>query len=203
MSATCIIASYGDFAVWQPLIARARASARNQTRPFDQLFWHHLDDGTLQEARNEAAAEAKTDWLCFLDADDELDEHYHEAMHAAAGDIKRPATLGVVDGVQDDEPVMIPRADLRVRNFIVIGAFIRREEFLRVGGFSADPILEDWDLFTRLHLDGAEIVDVPKAIYRVHVRQGSRNSVEQAHGAVYSEIRNRYRYQWNLVKSDA
>lgn len=201
MSAACVVASYGDPEIWGPLGERALWSAHAQTKAFDEIYRVHLTDGTLQEARNSAIETVDTDWLCFLDADDELDVRYHEAMDACIeGGIKRPATLGIVDGIEDDEPYMIERADLQVRNFVVIGAFIRHEDFARVGGFSDDPVLEDWDLWIRLHLDGAEIVDVPDAIYRVHVRDDSRNSPHGDHHRVYSTIKNRYRDRWNVVK---
>lgn len=201
MSASCVIGTFGDRTRWEAFAARATASAYKQRFPFDQVIWSHAD--TLQHARNDGANDATSEWLVFLDADDELDTLYLKSMLEAKGDIRRPATLGIVDGVEDDEPVMITRADLRVRNFIVIGAMIRREAFLRVGGFSDDPILEDWDLWIRLYLDGAEIVDVPEAVYRVHVRPQSRNSFERLHGSVYSEIKNRYRDRWNSVKPAA
>lgn len=206
ITAACVIASYGDSRYWTPLADRAAQSAGRQTLPFDEVIRLHLPEGRLQQARNEAASHAKSHWLCFLDADDELDPHYVEAMGKVHGDIKRPATLGVIDGIEDDYPVMIERGELRVRNFIVIGAFFRREQFEAVGGFSDDPVLEDWDLWIRMHLDGAEIVDVPEAIYRVHVRDGSRNTPRPTpselarHGKVYSEIKNRYRDRWNVIK---
>lgn len=201
MSAACVIASYGDPNVWLPLGERAFRSAEAQTKPFDEVYRVHLEEGTLQEARNSALDFVDTDWICFLDADDELDVRYHEAMeNCTIGQIKRPATLGIVDGIEDDNPYLIERADLRMRNFIVIGAFIQFEDFARVGGFSDDLALEDWDLWIRLHLDGAEIVDVPDAIYRVHVRDDSRNSPHGDHHRVYSTIKNRYRDRWNVVK---
>lgn len=201
MSATCVVATFGDRAVWDPLAERAIKSAELQTVAFDDIIRLHGND--LQTARNAAADQARTDWLCFLDADDELDDHYHEAMIQGpvnVNEIRRPATLGVhPDGHEDDFPVMIPRCDLRVANCIVIGAFVRRQHFLTAGGFSNDPILEDWDLFIRMHLDGATIVEVPDAVYRVHVRSGSRNTPNATHdellrhGRMYNDIKNRYR----------
>lgn len=203
-----MIASYGDADVWDPLAHRAVTSALAQTVSFKEVIRLHLPGGTLQQARNQAAESARSEWLCFLDADDELDDHYHEAMQQGsveANEIRRPATLGVhADGHEDDYPVMIPRCSLRVGNCIVIGAFVRRQHFLTAGGFGADPVLEDWDLFIRMHLDGAEIVDVPDAIYRVHVNPRGRNTTSPTksdlllHGRVYNDIKNRYRERWQL-----
>jgi GT2 family glycosyltransferase len=133
---------------------------------------------------------AISEWLVFLDGDDELDFHYNEAMVAGTGDIRRPATLGIVDGIEDDGPVMIPRSDMRYRNCVVIGAMIRRADFLAVGGFADLEALEDYDLWIRMIRAGARIGDVPKAIYRVNVTPVSRNQNRDAHNRAYTKICN-------------
>ena len=191
MTVSVIIPTYGQNDLYRLLALRAANSVNLQTvEPLEIVRVH---EETLQEARNEGAARAKGEWLIFLDADDELDPRYVEAMVAAEGDIRRPATLGVVDGVEDIAPVMIPRKDLLVTNFIVIGAMHRREDFLAVGGFNDYPCLEDWDLWLRMVHNGAEVVDVPEAIYRVNVIPDSRNSDVGVHAKVYSKIRKQYR----------
>lgn len=127
-----------------------------------------------------------------MDADDELDERYVENMLAGSGDIRQPSTLGVIDGVEDDTPVLIPERPLRVSNFIVIGAFLRTSYFQRVGGFDDFAAFEDWDLWRRCVNAGAVIKPTPGAVYRVHVRSGSRNSLTQPGAlAAYQAIRKR------------
>jgi hypothetical protein len=147
---------------------------------------------TLAEARNRAAAKLETDWLIFLDADDELDERYVESMLAGDGDIRQPSTLGVYsDGTEDDYPVLIPpKSNLLIGNHLVIGSMVRSDLFFEVGGFQDLPILEDWDLWIRCWLAGAKIGVAPEAIYRVHVSQG-RNSSDM-HGSVYTQIQCTY-----------
>lgn len=190
---TVIIPTFGDDPVWRQMAFRAAASAANQTyEPQEIVRVHHAD--SLHEARNAGAAQAETEWLIFLDADDELDPRYVEAMFAKDhGDIRRPATLGVVEDVEDDEPVMIEAKDLLHTNYIIIGAMCRRDQFMAVGGFNDYPVLEDWDLWLRMVHNGSEVVDVPDAIYRVHVRPGSRNQDVAQHGKIYSKIRRQYR----------
>jgi len=189
-SAACIISTYGDYGTWGPKAENAARSADLQSWSFDQVICSHGE--TLHEARNNGADLAHTEWLVFLDADDELDYKYCESMLNGKGDIRQPATLGIVNGVEDDFPVVIPERNLAEANYIVIGAFVRREQFLRVGGFDAYPVLEDWALWIKCKLDGASILPCPEAIYRVHVNLEGRNNQADLHGQVYSQIRQQY-----------
>lgn len=191
MSVGVVVGTFGDSETWGWIAGRALASVLDQTVPADVLTWSHAD--TLQEARNKGASQCDTDWLIFLDADDELDSGYIEAMIKASGDIRKPATLGIENGVEDYYPIMIPATDIYVTNHIVIGAMVRKELFTKVGGFSDDPVLEDWDLWLRCIQAGATIGEVPKAIYRVHVNRASRNHDVGLHGQTYAAIQRRYR----------
>lgn len=157
------------------MVERAVLSVARQAVQADELV---ISVGTtLQEARNRPGLRATTEWLCFLDADDELDASYIQHMLAGEGDIRQPSTLGVVNGVEDDYPVLIPPRPLAVSNYIVIGAFVRAALFRQVGGFEDYEAFEDWDLWRRCWAAGAAIGAVPEAVYRVHVRPDSRNSM--------------------------
>ena len=189
------IGTYGS-PKWAALAQRAIASARHQATPAHEVL--HLHAHTLHEARNGAAQDATGEWLCFLDADDELDEHYIEAMTLAADHVGpallRPATLGIYpDGHTDDEPVVHPPKPLLRANFMIIGTLIRRDQFLRLGGFDDLPVFEDWELWIRAWRDGAALRAVPDAIYRVYVNTTGRNSVPQeTWSKTYDEIRRRH-----------
>lgn len=187
-----IIGTFGDIVEWTPLVQRASASITAQTHPADFVIWKHAD--TLQHARNWGAGDAtRADWFIFLDADDELEPTYIEEMLRATGDIRRPSTRGIYeDGTIEDPPSLIPERDLNVANYIVIGAMIRAAMFFDVDGFDDYPILEDWALWLKMvHHQNAVITAVPAAVYRIHVRSGSRNT-EPEHRAVYQIIRQRY-----------
>lgn len=185
-----IVGTYGDEAAWKPLADRAVQSAVQQTVLPDAVL--HVHRSSLQEARNTGAEMADTEWLIFLDADDELDRQYIESMLRSPGDLRRPMTLGVYeDGSEDAAPIFIPRKPLLESNYIVIGAMCRREQFLEAGGFNDYPILEDWDLWLRLAILGAEITDAHGAIYRVHVRPNSRNQ-DSSHGRIYNRIKSNH-----------
>jgi glycosyltransferase involved in cell wall biosynthesis len=196
------IGTYGD-EHWQHL-AETRAIPSVEKQTFAPYDWHAVHAPTLAEARNRAAVQAGGEWLCFLDADDELDPHYLEAMAQAVehdGPAKRllqPSTLGVYsDGHTDKAPVLHPPKDLHVHNFLIIGTVVRRDQFLRVSGFADLISHEDWDLWLRCWIDGAVVQPVPEAIYRVHVRNNGRNSAGTApHIKVINDIRAKYRGQY-------
>jgi hypothetical protein len=191
-----VVATYGDHSVWGPMAERAIASAKSQTVTDMEVISCHAD--SLHEARNAAAMKAWGKYLIFLDADDTLDRNYVknmlDAAHGAAGPtLFQPSTLGVrEDGVEDTEPVLIRPADsLLTRNHMVIGTMLERRLFMSVGGFRDFQMYEDWDLWLRCWIyGGARWTAVPEAIYRVLVREGSRNNQDASlQVATYNKIR--------------
>lgn len=183
-----LICTYGDIK-WAELAAeRALPSANAQTYDNCEVVMHHGGDN-IAESRNMAVELVDGDQLIFLDADDELDLGYVEAMRIAyernliRSDYRhflyQPSTLGIVDGVEDPYPVMIEERSLDTGNFMVIGTMIERSVFEQVGGFEDWPVAEDWDLFTRCWLAGSGFLQVPDAIYKVHVNPEGRNSQDR------------------------
>lgn len=196
---TVCIATFGDEESWSPLVKRAWRSAADQTLSPKDVVYVHGDD--LHVARNAAAADVFDGWLCFLDADDELDPGYLEAMQRTIDGLDssrrwllQPATLGVYPGgATDSAAVVIPRKPLIDGNYMVIGTLISADQFHRVGAFRPWACYEDWDLWIRAWLDGAESQAVPEAIYRVHVSPGSRNNGDRrTQVATYHAIRNQH-----------
>lgn len=188
------IATYGDDK-WVDLAKeRALPSAMNQTVKCEVSYVHA---GTLTDARNGAASASEGNQLIFLDADDELDPGYVEAMGEAHEKdellLYQPATLGVVNGKEDPEPVLIPRRPLDTGNFMVIGTMVERSVFDEVGGFRDWPMYEDWELYIRCHKAGCGFLAVQDAVYRVHVSQVSRNNQSRdLQVKTFNEIRSLY-----------
>lgn len=140
----------------------------------------HDPEGTIASVRNQLAAESSADYLCFLDADDQLAPGFLAAMyeaargHAWAGGkiLFTPRVSYVSSGGRTDPPKFWPECSLTTGNWLVIGTLVPRQLFLDVGGFEEWAIYEDWALWGRCWKAGAEIVPVPDAIYLAHRKRG-------------------------------
>lgn len=192
MSVSIIIATYGDKDHWDRVSMTAILSAERQTRLPDKIVRVH--GATLHGARNAAAIEARTEWLCFLDADDELERDYVESMLGAEGDLRYPLVRYIREGKPDPCAIDLAEHDIYDGNYMVVSSFVRRSMFLEVGGFADMPVYEDWDLWLRCIQAGAQVRCVPEAIIRVHDNPGSRNKNENSL-QYWREIRARYSHK--------
>lgn len=205
MNVSILICSHGD-EKWQRLAgSRAAPSARGQCA--GEVLEMYDRQATLAEIRNLAGDVAENDWLCFLDADDELAPGFLAAATAPlldpatwdgvpAGERPRlllaPAIEYVHAGVRRGRPAIPNKGRWPDLNECVIGTLVSRDLFLEVGGFRDLPSLEDYDLWLRCVRAGARIVHVPDAIYLVHVSPRSRNSDQ----SVYDELRLEHAEVW-------
>lgn len=172
MSISILIATYGDLS-WE---RRARRAVRSASSQDVEVLAEHSPDATLAQARNALAAKADSEWIVFLDGDDELAPGYIEAMKAELlpGRLLAPSVQYVIRG-RRAAPKFWPEVSLKHGNWLVIGTAMERDLFHRVGGFRERDAYEDWELFARAWAAGAEIVKVPDAIYIAHQTNGSRN----------------------------
>lgn len=198
MSGTAIIiASYGD-AAWIELADRAHRSAGGQGAT--EIIRNHDSTGTLASVRNEAASRAMSDWLCFLDADDELAPNYLMPIAKAIGPrlltgnahrgLYAPSVGFVLESGDVTTPMIPNEGHWPRMNECVIGTVVHRDLFNEVGGFREYEGYEDWDLWLRCERAGAEIVYVRDAVYRAHVRPHSRNrarDLQRAYDLIWSE----------------
>jgi hypothetical protein len=157
---------------------RALPSARAQGVP---VLYAHGE--TLAEARNDVLAQAQTTFLIHLDADDELEPGYVDAMARGTADLRAPRIRQVRRG-RPRQPFM-PQVwghthacvgeCLRHGNFMVIGTAVRAALLRQVGGWEEWGWSEDWAAWARCWAAGGTVETIPDAIYRAHVRPGSRN----------------------------
>lgn len=200
MKISVIIPTYGDSEIWNPRAQRAVQSVMNQTVEA-QIIRIHGEN--LATARNEGAAKADAGWLIFLDADDELDPHYIEAMETGLShdmeihgghEIFQPSTVEFNNEGQVGVPEVIPTYDLMIRNYLIIGSMVAKVVFEDTKGFDPSlPLLEDYDFWLQCHKVGAEVTQCPEAIYRVRYNENSRNLANPTlHGQIAVQIRQRY-----------
>ncbi len=178
MDVTVAVATYGD-QEWSDLAwRRAVPSAMRLGVP---VVHYHGD--TLHDARNTALSMVDTEWVCHLDADDELEPGYFTAMGWGTADVRAPSVVYVVNGIPQ-WPIMPKVSGHRHRckpacltegNWLVVGSVARTQLLRDVGGWRDFEWSEDWDLWLRCHLAGATIEGVPQAYYKAHVRPDSRN----------------------------
>lgn len=151
----------------------------------------HRHGATIAEARNAGAAAASSEWLVFLDADDELEPGYIAAMAAADGDLRAPA-VRYVTATEHPDPIILDGRNIDRLNPCVIGTALRRDMFDFVGGFWNERAWEDWSLFRRCWLAGAKLVHVPTAVYRAHVNPTGRNNTVSDPVGLSRHIRRRH-----------
>jgi glycosyltransferase involved in cell wall biosynthesis len=171
-TASVVIATFGDLDAeaapgwtWRRLRERAIESTVGQGA--EVVTYHDPDPNpcALGRSRNAAIEAATGEWVLALDADDELAPGCVAALLAAEGDVRLPAYQ-----YGDREPM------LRARRPYVAGVagLMRREHYLAIRYREDVEWGEDNDLWHRAALLGLSFADVPEAVYRVHVRPGSR-----------------------------
>lgn len=181
---TIVVASHGDRS-WSEL-ACARAVPSAEAEHVATLHLHCFEDGaTLAFARNRALRQVTTSHVVYLDADDEVEPGFVDAMLAGTADLRAPAVRYVKHGGPGFAIAKMPRVAghghdctaecLAFGNWLVVGALVPVELVRRVGGWREWDYYEDWDLWARCWQAGATVEAIPAAVYRAHVRPDSRN----------------------------
>lgn len=180
MDVTIAVATCGDLSWARLAERRAIPSAVAQGVP---VVSRHVP-GSVADARNAALEQVTTEWVIHLDADDELEAGYVQAVAAATGDLRAPSVRYVRPGWTPPRPRMLRVAGHRRActgdclpegNWLVVGTAVRTDLVRTVGGWHNWDVYEDWDLWLRCWRAGATVEPVPRAVYRAHVRPDSRN----------------------------
>lgn len=184
LNITICIGTYGA-SEWETM-AEERALPSAVATGAEVLIGHQTD-GTIASTRNGLADRATSDWLCFLDADDELAPGYLDAMRRALEQergghpettalLLTPAVSYVRNG-RRAPPLFLDRGvPLTDDNWLVVGTLVERDLFMQVGGFSDyEHGFEDFSLWSKCWRIGARIVKVPDAVYIAHVNPRSKH----------------------------
>lgn len=171
------------------LLARAVASvALQKLQPVAHMIETDINRDGAAATRNRALQRVTTEWVAFLDDDDELLPHHLRVLHGWAqrtgADVLYPKCRLVVNGVEQPYcPEWAGRPDmpfdpdiLRLRSFIPVTCLVRTELAQGVGGFEYPPQspYDDWGLFLKLLDKGAKFIHVPVVTWTWHV--GDHNS---------------------------
>lgn len=178
MDVTVVIASFGEQS-WHTLAARAVDSAFAQDVPV--IAVHGL---SLHGARNAGLAQVQTEYVVFLDADDELRPDYCMILSTGTADLRIPSVQYVTPSERPRAPYVpnVPGhthacigACLLSGNYAVIGSMAKVSLLRGVGGFRDELAYEDWSAWLRMYRAGASVQTIPEAVYIAHVRPDSRN----------------------------
>lgn len=179
MDVTVLIASYGHPS-WIKLADRAAASVPSGIK----YLKFHQTNGTLATVRNKIIENVDTDYVCYLDADDEFEVGFFEAMSEGKADIRAPAVRYVNPNGTSYRPPMMPNvaghthqcvAECLIEgNWLVVGSVAPTELIKRLKWYEY-PAYEDFDLWQRAYIAGASFEAIPQAIYHAHTRPKSRN----------------------------
>ena len=144
----------------------------------------------IAAAMNATTEAASGELLVQLDQDDAFLPRRLEAIRDAA--VADPgadaiATDAVVE--YDGEAVLrlgeahpFEASDQRLailRSCFFLWPAIRRSRLIAIGGYDESfPVMQDWECFIRLVLDGVRVAYVPEALYRWRLTPGSRSSAD-------------------------
>jgi len=166
------------------LLDRALDSVHEQSLPAtDVLVQVDINREGAAATRNRALEAVETEWVAFLDDDDELlPDHLRLCARAArlnGADVVYPG----YDTAGGDDPVNcfgIPFDGelLQRRNFIPVTTLCRTALVREAGGFQAHPDehgdpCEDWGLWLAMHRLGATFYHLPQRTWKWNLAPGS------------------------------
>jgi hypothetical protein len=144
-------------------------------------------NGGISSAMNATTEAAAGDFLVQLDQDDVFLPGRLEAIARAAA--ARPeADIVATDAIVEYDGRPVTTIDvhpfrLEEQRLAIIGdcfflwPAIRRSRLQAVGGYDESfAVMQDWECFLRLVLDGAVVTYVPEALYRWRLTPGSRSA---------------------------
>jgi hypothetical protein len=154
----------------------------------------HKENGGISSAMNAATAAASGEWVVQLDQDDAFLPTRLEAIAATAAanpECDIVATGALIElGGKVVRTLAVPSFPPSEQRLAIIGdcyflwPAVRRSRLLAVGGYDTDfAVMQDWECFIRLVLDGALTAVVAEPLYRWRLTPGSRSSADALENA--------------------
>jgi Glycosyl transferase family 2 len=154
----------------------------------------HQENGGISSAMNAATAAAGGEWIVQLDQDDAFLPTRLEAIAAAAAahpECDIVATGALIElGGEVVRTLAVPSYPPDEQRLAIIGdcyflwPAVRRSRLVAVGGYDTDfAVMQDWECFIRLVLDGALTAVVDEPLYRWRLTPGSRSSADALENA--------------------
>jgi hypothetical protein len=167
----------------EALLERAVMSAMNQTFPLAIHIELDPDREGAAATRNKALTQVATEWVAFLDDDDELKPNHLRscARHArlTGADVVYPGYDTVGEDPIGCFGIPFDPHLIGLRNYIPVTTLCRTELVQAVGGFQPHPDengdpCEDWGLWLALLKAGAKFSHLPQRTWIWHVDGGTR-----------------------------
>lgn len=142
----------------------------------------HSDNGTVSGARNAGLEQVTTEYVVFLDADDNIRPDYFDGVEPNADVIATSIEyLGMSFPIMPDvwAHEYYPHlkheghchADCLVDgNYIHVGAIARASAVRAVGGFKEYPVYEDWALWLAIYKNGGTFDSHEQSVYVANAR---------------------------------
>lgn len=175
LDCSIVISTHGNYK-WQ-LLAQQRAIPNAKTFGIPVIYNHVADATSPHVARNLGLSQVTTEFVCHLDADDELAPGFFHHMSTVTGDLRPPSVNHVHEKVTF-MPQVIGRNGVHRHvcvaeclgegNWLVVGTVARTDLVRKVGGWKEWGTFEDFDLWQRCWIAGATITAVPKAVYKAY-----------------------------------
>jgi len=156
------------------MLERAAASVRAQTVPVEHVLAKDVHRMGAAVTRNHGLALVETEWVAFLDSDDEMDPDHVECLLACAADTGADYVYPWfrVKGGRDPFPMFYGKPfDPEAPNSTTITVLVRTG-LARSVGFSAGPKMqvggEDFRFTKDCVAAGARIVHLPRVSWTWH-----------------------------------
>ncbi len=138
-----------------------------------------VDHVGAAHARNMAVRMAESDYVAFIDADDEVLASYlavvARAIYEQSGYdayVCNALIARTAESTHFSDATAI--LEFGLEDFLggcvvpIGGAVVRRDSFLRLGGFRSDCVCEDYDFWLRLAFEQGKVLGLPEVQYIYH-----------------------------------